>query len=367
MSTRQPIDLPEWSSDQDTYPYVTEPPTQQKESGWEPNQVANSGYQNWWQERVFRWIEHLDGIRLTGDANAASRLSSVYSTGTTETLNSIATDGAGTVIAVGDTGDIARLDFNAAGVLDTPAGAITDDFKAVAWDETNAVFILCGADRVIQTSPGNGTWTSRLDTGDTLNALAVSEEGIAIAVGENGLLFRSVDGFVTITTPAPIVGADWKAVTYEPVSARFYAIDDTGRIGVSTGIAGGTGIGNSWTTSRPAVGASDVVNIDYHPNWGVVSRYGDLVNVRTQSSGSGTDYTISGLLNAYGGMLLLDHSIIFYAGGAGGPAFLQIWGDALENSRVIPYATGVALNVLESLNGQIWALATDNVYSGGMI
>jgi hypothetical protein len=96
------------------------------------------------------------------------------------------------------------------------------------------VFIACGDDDEIQTSPTGATWTRRSDTGEDFNACAAGQTG-AVCVGDNGNIRSSVDGITSWNVRTSAHGAvNINDVCYSPTLDRFLAVGSTATVQRST-------------------------------------------------------------------------------------------------------------------------------------
>lgn len=68
----KPTALPTWAT---AGTNNTEPSSGQKASGWTPNEVGNSSYENWRANLVYQWLQWLDGVGIIENlANGAGTL-----------------------------------------------------------------------------------------------------------------------------------------------------------------------------------------------------------------------------------------------------------------------------------------------------
>lgn len=356
----RPNELPRWGTDLSN---VTEPNEGQKDTGWTVGQAPSSAVQNWYQEKVYRWLEHMADTVMLNEINALLSVQNLHDTGFTVDLTDI-TVGGSSVITVGPTGSITRFNLNTGAVVDDTAPS-ADDLNAIAFGETAGLFVAVGAaDRII-TSSGNGTWTSRSDTGDDLFDVAISSTGIVVAVGANGALKRSTNS-TTYTDLSTTAGAeDLLEVTwgFKPDNTEcVVTVSETGDVWHSLD-------GSSWTQVRSATGVGPA-NIGYHPNYGFVVR--DQATVATSPDGeTWTDATsIGALLTDYARMTLLPTGVAWVHGDTVDSVSHIVYALAPEFTRLKVMQFVIVKRAFQRftvLDGGIWALTGDQVHRGGQV
>lgn len=254
----------------DTDPTKVTPPAGKQAEGWEPTGMPPAEFLNWWQEKMSRWIEHLaplpldnlfpidttgaalDGLImrvafdpavLSGKGIHVAHWTTGVMFGDGETwetstalggapsVNDVASDGVGLFVLVG--GDAAGvLIFSSVDgdvwTARTPARITAGElFRAVVWDPSNSLWIAAGDDGHVETSPDAITWTDRTPgfaATERAFGLAVDPaNGIAVAVLENGDVWRSANGGVTWVENVGVLGGG-SDVAWSPGAARFVAV-----------------------------------------------------------------------------------------------------------------------------------------------
>ena len=207
----------------------------------------------------------------SADINTWTTLGSA-ATGTTETLNAIASSG-GTLVAVGNNG---TLRYSTNGTTWTTPASISEDISAInlkGVTYTNGVWVAVGSNGKVLTSTSVGTWTVSTQSGD-LTAVASGSHTLNsvttyyyLAVGADGTVLTSTNG--TAWT-ASNVGS---ALRTAAVGNRLVAMGDNGAVWyrelAGTTWAAGTGAsGNMLGMIRAqniytAVGAAGASNHSY--------------------------------------------------------------------------------------------------------
>lgn len=191
----RPTQLPEWASSGTN---VVEPSGGKKVSGWLVNERPAAQHQNWWQRRVYDWIQYLDGIvpdgalplksdELARAEQGAILASSLVDTGTGKQYNAYAVGSSLRIVGVGEDGTIVRSDdWGHTWTPATPGSSYAGDFKDVIWVQSLGLFLACGETGEIQSSPDGATWTRR-NTGGGITFTALAWNGtLACAVGNDG-------------------------------------------------------------------------------------------------------------------------------------------------------------------------------------
>lgn len=167
-------------------------------------------------------------VAYSADINTWTTLGSA-ATGTTETLNAIASSG-GTLVAVGNKG---TLRYSTNGTTWTTPASISEDISAIdlrGVTYTNGVWVAVGSNGKVLTSTSVGTWTVSTQTGD-LTAAASGSYTVSgttthyyLAVGADGTLLTSTDGTTWATAN---VGS---ALRTAAVGSRLIAMGDNGAV-----------------------------------------------------------------------------------------------------------------------------------------
>jgi hypothetical protein len=149
-------------------------------------------------------------------------------TGTTQTLNAIATNGS-TVVAVGDNGALRYsndgITWNATSV--TPA--VTANLRGVAYS-TKGVWVAVGSGGTVLTSTDAINWTATTQTGDltAVAAVATTTNGVTtytfVAVGADGTVLTSEDASTWSST---VLAGNLTAVS---AASRLVALGTNGTI-----------------------------------------------------------------------------------------------------------------------------------------
>lgn len=165
-------------------------------------------------------------VAYSADINTWTTLGSA-NTGTTETLNAIASSG-GTLVAVGNNG---TLRYSTNGTTWTTPASISEDISTInlkGVTYTNGVWVAVGSNGKVLTSTSVGTWTVSTQTGDLT---AVASGGYTVngtttyhylAVGADGTVLTSTNG---TTWASANVGS---ALRTAAVGSRLIALGDNG-------------------------------------------------------------------------------------------------------------------------------------------
>lgn len=203
--------------------------------------------------------------------NDPARTFTQRTSGTTNTLNAIATNGS-LAVAVGGSGGVIRTSTDGVTWTARSVSEFTGNltFRDVAWD--GAKFIAVGTDYnftapagwqgTVYTSADGLTWTRRYGTtnrSDELYGVAGSSSAGVVAVGTSGAVLSSADGITWNSIAVPGVapnmrGAAWNGSVF--VITGYSSGSGTGRVFTSTDrtnwmdVTSGTGIDASWQDLR---------------------------------------------------------------------------------------------------------------------
>lgn len=210
-------------------------------------------------------------VVYSSDINTWTTLGSA-ATGTTETLNAIASSG-GTLVAVGNNG---TLRYSTNGTTWTTPASISEDISGInlkGVTYTNGVWVAVGSNGKVLTSTSVGTWTVSTQSGDLTAAASGSytvnstTTHYYLAVGADGTVLTSTNGTTWATTN---VGS---ALRTAAVGSRLIAMGDNGAVWYrelagTTWVAGSGASGNMLGMIRAqsiytAVGAAGASNHSY--------------------------------------------------------------------------------------------------------
>jgi uncharacterized phage protein (TIGR02218 family) len=176
----------------------------------------------------------------------------------TGTWHGVASDGAGTVVAVGasSVASISADDGATWSAFTLPTGSYQD----VVWDAAHGVWVAVG-NGVCATSPTGaaGTWTARtIPAGYTYLSLAFNGSTL-VACGVDGgtltgIAVSSTDGGVTWTNTATFAGEPMKAVTALGSQFVLVGTTNTARASIDNGA--------TWTVRNDAAGYSECIASD---------------------------------------------------------------------------------------------------------
>ena len=141
------------------------------------------------------------------------------------TMNSIATNGSGGAVAVGDQGAV--LTRSAAGVWSTADAGVTAPLQSITY--YNHQFVAAGSSGTLITSPDGSAWTAA-NSGSTLDLLgAAAGGGLYVVVGYDGTILTSPDARTwTSRGQASLTTQHLNAVAYN--GARFVVVGSAGAV-----------------------------------------------------------------------------------------------------------------------------------------
>jgi len=149
-------------------------------------------------------------------------------TGTTQTLNAVATNG-GTVVAVGDNGALRYSNDGITWSATTVTPAVTANLRGVAYS-TKGLWVAVGSGGTVLTSTDAVNWTATTQTGDltAVATVATTTDGVTtytfVAVGADGTVLTSTDGSTWSST---VLSASLYTVS---AASRLVALGSNGNI-----------------------------------------------------------------------------------------------------------------------------------------
>lgn len=256
----KPEDFPEWATSGTN---VTEPSSGLKISGWVPGDRPPAQFTNWLHALANEWIQYMEAsrikeIRMALVNNVLDTNFDITDTVFGFTLNT--NSGGGfpfhRFIAVGEGIWSSGTGFQ--WFADTVGGGFIDNFLACASSATHSVAV--GENQEIQVSSNTTSWT-QVETGGAQDYHGVAYStslNLFCAVGSNGLIKTATHAVVaaatawTTRTPSSSYTGTFKAITWDAVSARFFAVGTGGEIQSSAD-------GNNW--DRELTGGGDIEDI----------------------------------------------------------------------------------------------------------
>ncbi|TXG98746.1 MAG: hypothetical protein E6R15_01375 [Zoogloea sp.] len=163
----------------------------------------------------------------SSDINTWTTVAST-ATGTTQTLNAIATNGA-TVVAVGDNGALRYSNDGITWNATTVSPAITANLRGVAYS-TKGVWVAVGSGGTVLTSTDAVNWTATTQSGDltAVAAVATTSNSVTtytfVAVGADGTVLTSNDASTWTST---VLAGNLTAVS---AASRLVALGTNGTI-----------------------------------------------------------------------------------------------------------------------------------------
>jgi len=173
-------------------------------------------------------------------------------------------------------------------ITNTPPGPVLIGLNAVAHDETLGVWVAVGDPEggdayIVSSSSPQSAWTERATTVNaSLRSVASNGAGVFVAVGDGGVLIRSVDG-TTWTTGASGTGNDLRKVVWVGALSKWIAV---GGLGPTARIIWSAD-GIAWTiATNPGTAACHDVA------WDGTALCATLVNGTVLTSTNGTSWTL---------------------------------------------------------------------------
>jgi len=148
-------------------------------------------------------------------------------TGVSDTLTGIASDGNGTFVAVGFNGAIATRTFG--GTWTVRTSGVAENLQDVVYDQSHSVWIAVGANGTVLTSTNGASWTARTSgTSESLISCDAAASGHVKACGTNGTILRSTDGGVSWSADTSGLAEDLNEVRHSDAEGYWLC---TGSIG----------------------------------------------------------------------------------------------------------------------------------------
>ncbi|MDR7316997.1 Ig-like domain-containing protein [Brevibacillus nitrificans] len=224
------------------------------DDGEEWSDVAISGAFNEWSDAVHDGSHWLlvgsDGKIFKSTGKKAASGWSQLNSGTNEYLSSIAYDGSGTYVVVGDAGVILTSNDGSTWTDESSPAGTSETLFSVAY--SNNLFVTVSSAGKIYTSPDGSTWTERKSAFAPLFSVQYGN-GKFVAVG-SGIICVSSDGGFSWQVEQPSGAPDLYAVAYG--SAKYVAVGASGELRTSVDA-------ENWSDEEDSTTSDDLYSIGY--------------------------------------------------------------------------------------------------------
>jgi len=297
---------------------------------------------------------------------SVARITSIHDTAVNpELLNALARKAStGQVIAVGTAASIQANSGPATNFATVAAhSGYTGDFNDIAYDATLGLFIPVGDAGEIQTSSG-GAFTRRANGGSDLHSIATNGLGLCVATGDGELIKYSTNGTTWNTATSPFAGSpDIRSVAF---GAGVFVV------GTMDGDIASSADGITWTVRRAVAGSSGYGRVVYDSALGFLYAYdGDVFHSADgitwtkihDTAAVGAAFSQPGLVASPWGWLVGLSS-------ADGTSIVGRYSATAVDHAAdfsVDYATDDQLRWMKFIDGQLWAVGGDRIYTGGLL
>lgn len=270
----KPATQPRWATGGGAL--ITTPSSGAQDTGHVPDTAPTAQLFNWFWNLVYQWIAYLDAFNAsiatkfgavavtTSDRQVADVLQyraelaalhnaiGVSSPGFSISMADVASNGAGTLVAVGSaSGEIyTSSTLGRTWTARTPGSGFNGAFYGVIWASSLSLFVAVG-NGTIQTSPDGITWTQRVSNAGVQNR--------CVAFGNGKIVVTMFDGASTYSVYTSTNGTVWSTTVMSvPLSTETLAFgngvfvspsDATGSANVYTSTDGLTWSTHTWGSS----------------------------------------------------------------------------------------------------------------------